>query len=73
MRGKRDYQDLQTHLEEGRRDYCIENSEMKETSERRNEGVNWEDDSRLDMEERPSNTPSQRDSIEFEYKDVLKE
>jgi len=35
--------------------------------------VDWEDDSRLVKEERPSNTPSPRDSIEFEYKDVLKE
>ena len=35
--------------------------------------MDWEDDSRYVKEERASNTPSPRDSIEFEHKSVLKE
>ena len=35
--------------------------------------MDWEDDSRYVKEERASNTPSSRDSIEFENKYVLKE
>ena len=44
---------------------------MKEV-ERRNKGVDRGDYSRLAKEVRASNTPSSRDSMEFEYKDVLK-
>ena len=45
--------------------------ERKEV-ERRNKGVDRGDYSRLVKEMRPSNTPSSRDSMEFECKDVLK-
>ena len=40
--------------------------------ERRNKGVDREDYSRYAKEVRASNTPSSRDSMEFDCKDVLK-
>ena len=46
---------------------------MREEGNRmRNKGVDRGDYSRNVKEVRPSNTPSSRDSMEFEYKSVLK-